>query len=117
MAWASDVLIATGDPLLMEAIQSLLSDEQRISSATTAGEARVFLRSSVLDLIILDSALPDGRFEDIVALAEMLHVSIIAMAEHPREPHSRHPYLAKPFAAKTLLNEVRSVLEHHLVSP
>ena len=117
MAWASDVLIATGDPLLMEAIQSLLSDEQRISSATTAGEARVFLRSSVLDLIILDSALPDGRFEDIVALAEMLHVSIIVMAEHPREPLSRHPYLTKPFAAETLLNEVRSVLEHHLVSP
>lgn len=116
MAGASDILIATGEPLVMDFIASTLS-EHRISCATSAGEARVFLRSSVLDLIILDGVLPDGRYEDILALAEMLHVPTIVIAEHPRNPPPGHPYLTRPFTADMLMRGIRPMLGHRLASP
>jgi DNA-binding response OmpR family regulator len=113
---AQNILIVEDDPQVMELLQTLLSEEFRINCATTVAEARAFLRSSLVDLVILDSALPDGRGDEIARLAKALGASIIVMCDHAGGPLGGHPCLRKPFYVDTMMGEVRSALEQALTS-
>jgi DNA-binding response OmpR family regulator len=110
-------LIVEDEPLVMEALQGVVSTEYRTSCAATVREAYAFLRTSAVDLVLLDHRLADGTGDDIAALAETLGVSIITMSGYPHDESrsSRHPQLMKPFSAEMLLNKMRSVLEHRLI--
>jgi len=94
----------------------ILGEQYSTCCATTIGEARAFLRSSVLDVIIIDNVLPDGNGREIVSLAEELGISVIQMTGYPRDGDQpqKHPCLMKPFAPDTLLNEVQLALERRL---
>jgi len=102
----------------MEVLQSVVSAEYRTSCAATVGEARAFLRTSAVDLVLLDCRLADGHGDDIAALAETMGVPIITMSGYPDEQgrSPRHPHLKKPFSAAMLLHKMRSLLERRLVA-
>ena len=95
----------------------MLREEYRVNCATTAAEARVFLRSSVVDLLILDSVLPDGNANDIAMSAETLRVPVIGLTSHNGGALKNHICLKKPFSVDTMLAEVRSALGQHIAIP
>ena len=99
--------------LLMEVLQGVLSDDYSVRCATTVEEACAFLRMSVVDLVLLDSVLPDGSGDDVMGLAEKLGVSVITMSGYPRYEclGSRHGHLSKPFSVYTMQNEVQATLK------
>jgi DNA-binding NtrC family response regulator len=114
----SNILIVEDEPLVIEVLQMILSEQYRTCYATTIIEARSCLRSSVVDVIILDKVLPDGNAREIVPLAEELGIPVIQMTGYPQDSAQpqKHPCLMKPFEPDTLLNEVRLALERRLLA-
>jgi CheY-like chemotaxis protein len=113
MTFRLNVLIVEGEPLVMEVLRSILDDDYRVNCATTVAEALAFLRTSVVDLLLLDNLLPDGKGDDVAEMAESLGVAIIRMAGYPSETSfiQKAPCLMKPFGADILLSEVRLSLK------
>lgn len=116
MSSRTSILIAEDDCFVQELLQSMLGEDHRIVCATTIREASVVLRTTSVDLIILDSVLRGHKSDEVAALAGMLGIPVIGMSEHAREPLLRHACLKKPFAVDTMLCEVRSALEQRCVA-
>jgi DNA-binding response OmpR family regulator len=81
------------------------------------GEANAILRTSHIDLALIDSTLPDGRGADVAALAEEVGVAVIEMTGNSQSSvdvgASGHPHLFKPFALNVLLSTVDNALGDH----
>jgi DNA-binding response OmpR family regulator len=107
-------MVVENEPLVMEVLYGVLSEGNSVRCATTVEEACAFLRTSVVDLVLLDSVLPDGRGDDVMGLAEKFGVSVITMSGYPRDQSSgsKHGHLSKPFSVDTMLSEVQAVLRH-----
>jgi DNA-binding response OmpR family regulator len=114
MASRLHILLVEDDPLVAGSLEETLSDTYRTSRVQTGGEACACLSSSHIDLIVLDRTLPDGKGEDVIALANRIGVPIIAMSGYPDEIRnlelSGQPHLIKPFGVATLLARIESVL-------
>ena len=114
MAGRFHVLVVEDEPLVLEAIQTTLEEQYRVSSARTVGEAQAILRTSHIDVAIVDNVLPDGRGADVAVLADEVGVSVIEMTGYPQgsvdQDASGRPHLFKPFTLNTLLSTVESAL-------
>jgi len=109
------ILIVEDEPLVLEVLQATLEADYRVSSVATIGEARACLRTSHIDLVLVDWGLPDGRGETLAEFAEELGVPAVMMSGHPAglqgsTGHSR-PYLMKPFKVTELEAEIQSLLQ------
>ena len=114
MAGRFHVLVVEDEPLVLEAIQTTLEEQYRVSSARTVGEAQAILRTSHIDVAIVDNVLPDGRGADVAVLADEVGVWVIEMTGYPQGSvdldASDRPRLFKPFTLSTLLSTVESAL-------
>ena len=116
MANGFHILIVEDDPLVLDALRTMLETEYRVSSACTVEEAHAILRTSHIDLALIDTVLPDGR--DVVCrFAEKVGAAIIEMTGDPQEHiglvASGHQHLFKPFVADVLLATVGDALHGH----
>ena len=59
MADRSHILIAEDDPLVVDVMVAALELDYRVSSVNTVGAALAFLRTSHVDLVLVDTVLPD----------------------------------------------------------
>ena len=119
MASRFHVLVVEDEPLVLDVIQATLEDSYRVSSAGTVEEANAILRTSHIDVVLIDNVLPDGRGADVAIVAEEVGVTVIKMTgyslENVDQDASGRPHLFKPFTLNTLLSTVESAL-HDSVS-
>jgi DNA-binding response OmpR family regulator len=109
------VLIVEDAADVRDVLQEILqSGFYAVTPAATIKEAREVLRSSHVDLVLVDSILPDGRGDEIILTAADLSVPSIMMSGYPQEiacmENSGGAYLAKPFKSSVLLAEIRRIL-------
>jgi two-component system, OmpR family, KDP operon response regulator KdpE len=114
MVNALHILLVEDDPQVADVLEEALTEIYRTSRARTESEACKYLKCSRIDLIVLDRGLPDGRGENVIALADRIGVPIISMSGYPDEirnlEESGRPHLIKPFGVTALLARVASVL-------
>jgi DNA-binding response OmpR family regulator len=108
------LLIVEDEPLVTDVLRETLEAEYCVSCAKTAAEAFALLRTSHIDIALVDSVLPDGRGGDVAEFAEKSGVAVIAMSGYPQEiaafEHCNAPHLQKPFGAFSLLSTVAAVV-------
>ena len=111
------VLIVEDEPLIVEVLQGALELEYRVSSASTAGQALAFLRTSHVDVVLVDSVLPDGRGAEVARVAETFGAAVIGMSGYPQDmddlQRSQRIYLCKPFGPGALLSAIESALRNN----
>jgi len=114
MVGGSHVLVVEDDPPVADALEQAIADFYRTSRAQTGSQACACLSSAHIDLVVLDRTLPDGKGDDVIALADRLGIPIIPMSGHPDDirslERSDRPHLIKPFGIDALLSKVESVL-------
>jgi DNA-binding response OmpR family regulator len=106
------ILIVEDDPLVAEVICSVLDGDHSVSTAKTVGDALACLRTSDIDVVLVDWGLPDGKGSDIVTLAHQLSVKAVTMSGYPTDGTTTPdaPHLQKPFTLDQLANVLESVL-------
>jgi DNA-binding response OmpR family regulator len=85
MAKHIHLLIVEDQPLVTDVLREILEAEYRVSCAKTAAEAFAFLRTSHVDLALVDSVLPDAPGGNVAEFAEKSGVAVIAMSGNPQE--------------------------------
>jgi DNA-binding NtrC family response regulator len=104
MASRCHVLIVEDDPLIVDGLVASLESEYCVSSVNTVGAALAFLRASHVDLVLIDSVLPDGRGTEVACFADGLGAAVIEMSGYPQVmddfAHSARPQLLKPFGVQ-----------------
>jgi DNA-binding NtrC family response regulator len=117
MADRSHILIVEDEPLIVEVLQGTLEVEYRVSSASTVREALASLRTRKVDVVLLDSILPDGRGAEVACVAEMQGAAVIEMSGYPQAmadlERSGRPHLCKPFGPELLLSTITKALLHN----
>ena len=117
MARGFHVLIVEDEPFVLDVLQTMLETLYHVSSAPTVAEAQAILRTSHIDVALIDSALPDGRGVDVAVLAYNVGAAVIEMTGDPQEHiglvASGRPHLFKPFRANVLLATVGEALHGH----
>lgn len=117
MASRWHILVVEDEPSVLEVLQATLEESYRVSSVGTVGDACAFLRTSQVDLVLVDWGLPDGHGDVVAAYAETRDVAAIMMSGYPNGmdgvQNDSRPYLMKPFGHATLSAAVSSVLERH----
>jgi two-component system, OmpR family, KDP operon response regulator KdpE len=108
------ILLVEDDPQVADVLEETLTEIYRTSRARTESEACACLDLAPIDLIILDRGLPDGRGENVIALADRIGVPIISMSGYPDEitnlERSGKSHLIKPFGVATLLASIEAAL-------
>ncbi len=114
MAGRSHILIVEDEPLIVEVLLGTLEVEYCVSSASTVREALASLRSHKVDVVVLDSILPDGRGAEVACVAETLGAAVIEMSGYPQAmadlERSGRPHLWKPFGPELLLATITNAL-------
>ena len=115
MASRWHILVVEDEPSVLEVLQETLEESYLVSSVGTVGDACAFLRTSHVDLVLVDWGLPDGHGDVVAAYAETRNVAAIMMSGYASGTddmqNNNWPYLMKPFGLKILNATVRSVLE------
>jgi DNA-binding response OmpR family regulator len=114
MANGIHILIVEDEPLVLDALQTTLETEYRVSSVRTVFEAHAILRTSHIDVALIDSVLPDGRGAEVTVLAERAGAAVIEMTGYSPEyvglDARDRQYLFKPFGAHVVLSAVEHAL-------
>jgi CheY-like chemotaxis protein len=112
------VLVVEDEPLVREALHETLQAQYDVSCASTVGEACEFLGRSRVDLVLVDSILPDGHGDDIATIADTLGVPTIAMSGYPPEiDRPDRPHLMKPFKANLLFSTIEAAIRMREPNP
>ena len=115
MASRAHILVVEDEPSVLEILQETLEESYRISSAGTVGDACAVLRTSHVDLVLVDLGLPDGHGDVVAAHAETRSIPEIFLSGYANVmdnmQNNNWPYLMKPFGLNTLNAAVSSVLE------
>ena len=85
MANGFHVLIVEDEPLVLDALKTTLETEYRVSSVRTIEEAYAILRTSRIDVALIDSVLPDGRGAEVTVRAERAGATVIEMTGYSPE--------------------------------
>ena len=121
MASRFHILVVEDEPFVLDALQTTLETEYRVSSAGTVEEAHAILRTSHVDIALIDSVLPDGRGAEVAVFAERTGTPVIEMTgyapEHVGLDASDRQHLFKPFGANVLLSTVWHALHGNQRSP
>lgn len=114
------ILLVEDEPSVLDVLQTTLEESYRVSSVGTVTDACEFLRTSEVDLVLVDWGLPDGHGDVVASYAETRSVAAIIMSGYASGMDERQnntwPYLMKPFGLKTLSATVSAVLEHRYSS-
>ena len=114
MADRFHILIVEDDPLVMDVMVASLESDYHVSSVNTVRAALAFLRTSHVDVALIDKILPDGRGTDVACLASNIGAVVIEMSGYPQEmdhlEHSAHLHLLKPFGIQALLSTIENAL-------
>jgi DNA-binding response OmpR family regulator len=117
MASRFHVLVVEDEPLVQDAIQETLADTYLVSSAQSVQEAQAILRTSHIDVALIDRVLPGGRGAEVAILAEEVGATVIEMTGYPEEhvglDAGERPHLFKPFGLNALLSAVGNALHDH----
>ena len=115
MASRRHILVVEDEPSVLEVLQATLEEFYLVSSVGTVGDACAFLRTSHVDLVLVDWGLPDGHGNVVAAYAETRNVAAIMMSGYvigtDDIQNNNWPHLMKPFGLKILNATVSSVLE------
>ena len=110
----SHILIVEDDPLVVEVMVASLESDYHVSSVNTVAAALAFLRTSRVDVALIDKILPDGQGTEVACLAGNIGAAVIEMSGYPQEmdrlEHSVHLHLLKPFGIQALLSTIENAL-------
>src|SRR4051812_39204822 len=110
MADRSHVLIVEDDPLIVDVMVASLESDYRVSSVNTVGGALAFLRTSHVDVVLVDTVLPDGRGTEVACIARNVGAAVIEMSGYPQVmedlERSERLHLLKPFGVQVLLSTI-----------
>ena len=114
MASRYHVLVVEDEPLVLDTVQATLEETCHVSSARTVREAQAILRTSHIDVVLIDNVLPDGRGADVAIVAEEVGTAVIEMTGYSQDSasldaHGR-PHLFKPFQIDALLSTIGQAL-------
>jgi DNA-binding NtrC family response regulator len=114
MASRFHVLVVEDEPLVLDVIQTTLEEAYRVSSATSVKQALAILRTSHIDVALIDKFLPDGRGAEVAVFAEGPGAAVIEMTGYAPEDaspdRSGRRLLFKPFRLNELLSTVGDAL-------
>ena len=114
------ILIVEDEPLIVDVMCASLESDYRLSSVSTVAAALAFLRTSHVDLVLVDTVLPDGRGTEVACLAIDLGAAVIEMSGYPREmedvERSERLFLPKPFGVEALLSTIGNAI-HKVTRP
>jgi len=115
MARRFHILVVEDDPLVAETLQTTLESEYRVSCAYSVAEARAFLATAHLDVLLVDHILPDGRSDEIANFAETIGTPVVEMTGYPADfagpEQCQRPRLHKPFGAMALFSTLEGILK------
>ena len=102
------LLIVEDEYSIIEVLVVALESSYLVSSVSKVGDAIAILRTTHIDLALIDHVLPDGRGSEVANVAEELGVAVVEMSGHPKSrsalEESRHLRLFKPFGLQELLS-------------
>ena len=108
------LLIVEDEYSIIEVLVVALESSYLVSSVSKVGDAIAILRTTHIDLALIDHVLPDGRGSEVANVAEELGVAVIEMSGHPKSrwalEQSRHLRLFKPFGLQELLSTLELAL-------
>ena len=84
MADRFHILIVEDDPLIVDIMVDSLESEFRVSSVNTVAAALAFLRTSHVDVALIDKILPDGRGTAVACFADGVGTAVIEMSGYPQ---------------------------------
>jgi DNA-binding NtrC family response regulator len=120
MASRFHILVVEDDPLVLDTLQMTLEGMHRVSLARTMEQACAVLRTSHVDVALIDRVLPDGRGSEVAVIAEAAGAAVIEMTGYPPESVGldarERPYLMKPFQVDVLLSTVADLLHDRSMS-
>jgi DNA-binding NtrC family response regulator len=114
------VLVVDDDPGLREAFRLILDEEYEVVEAADGPRALEIVRSSPIDLVLLDIRLPDMDgievLERVKAMDEQIEVILVTAVKTVRTAVAAmklgaFDYLTKPFEEEELLSVIRRGLE------
>src|SRR5215469_11050601 len=94
------VLIVEDEPAIAEVLVAALESHYRLSTVGTVGDATAVLRTTDIDLALIDHLLPDGHGSAVARVAAELGVPVIEMTGLPDYSVRllpEHLRLCKPF--------------------
>lgn len=115
------IAIADDHTLIRDGLKKLIEqqkDLQLVGEASTAYEAMVILRTSLVDVLVLDISLPDKDGIEVLKQIreEKISVRILMLSMHPENRYARRAlkngasaYLTKEQAATTICEAIRSI--------
>jgi DNA-binding response OmpR family regulator len=99
----------------VDVLVASLESDYRVSSVSTVGTAIAFLRTSHVDVVLVDAVLPDGWGTEVARLASDLGVAVIEMSGYPHVmddlERSERLHLLKPFGVWALLSAIGNALQ------
>jgi DNA-binding NtrC family response regulator len=108
------LLLVEDDRMVRETITFMLDDDYEIVLAATVSSALTHLSEAdgpLIDVILLDCLLPDGKVTEILAAADKHSIPVVLTSGDPRQADTVEParrFLAKPFSHTTLLSVLDS---------
>lgn len=117
------VLIADDHELIRDGFNKLFNEEtdiQMVAEAATAGQTLELLRSTTIDIAILDIGLPDKSGIEVLKdiKAEKINTRVLMLSMHPETRYARRAlrngaagYLTKDAPSETIIRAVRAIYE------
>jgi len=106
------VLIVEDEPAIAEVLVAALESHYRLSTVGTVGDATAVLRTTHIDLALIDHLLPDGHGSAVARVAAELGVPVIEMTGLPNSARllPEHLRLCKPFGLQELFDKVEHTI-------
>ena len=102
------LLIVEDEYSIIEVLVIALEQNYRISTVSNVSDAIAILRTSHIDLALIDHALPDGQGAEVASVADELGIAVIEMSGRSKSSYakeqSRHLRLFKPFGLQELVS-------------
>ncbi|MEE8638519.1 MAG: sigma-54 dependent transcriptional regulator [Candidatus Margulisiibacteriota bacterium] len=120
----ANILVVDDEKSMRESIHMLLREEHTIHLAKSGKEAIEIIKSSSIDLVLLDIRLPEIDGIEVLKIIksidnsiEVIMVTAIIMVRHAVEAirHGAYDYITKPFDVDALQERVEKVLEKRIL--
>ena len=113
------ILLIEDNPVLRELYLLVLVPDYKVTTATTAAEAKIMLGRHQFDAVVSDFTLPDGTSAEVFEQFPCPAPNVLMMTGEPNNVQFQQlisrfhlPFLAKPFSPFLLKQKLEEMVVH-----